>query len=270
MQVSADMRGIESYVAGVRGMVEAMETPGVQGDFINHVMNVTKKKFRLDTIMAHEAGLESIKHVFEWGDSEGNPSSIPLFKLTKGEMGRTKTLSYTFLPSTKRVPLPSASYGIPADVMDKIKPQIFPMKAYVMETQTRVDIRPKRAKMILIPTRQSSKGFVMRPSSQVNPGGPQATGGFANWWNAWFDGNADVIAKGESVKTEEFLKKTGQRIVRWAAGTTRGGVAVGGQFAKQKVMDFGYIDGNAARWKGDVEKRLKRFYADREDEGDDE
>lgn len=268
MQVAADLKGLESYIGGIRGMVEAMETPGVKDGFVKHVMNKTKKQFMLDTIAVNEAGMPSIKHAFEWGDTAGEGSSIPLFKITGSKSGPAKVLSYTFLPSTKPVPKPDASYGIDSETMSKIRPQIFPMKAFVMETQNRVDITPVRSKMLLVPTHSSPRGFVFMSASKINPGGVQATGGFANWWNTWFDAEAQVIARGESVKMEQKLEKTGQRIVRWAAGTTMNGASVGGRFAKQKAVEFGYVSGQAARWKGNVEKELRRFYDDDELDGD--
>lgn len=263
--IGANLKGMESYIAGVRGMVEALDTPGVKGDFIGKVMNETRKQFMFDTIAANEAGTPTIKHAFEWGDTAGSTSSTPLFKLTKDTVGKTRMLSYTFLPSTKPVPPPDPKFGIDADTLSNLRPQLFPMKAWVMENQSKAEILPKRSKMLLVPNMRSKRGFVLASSKTVNPGGAQATGGFANWWNAWFDSKAAVIAQQESVKMEEFLQKTGQRIVRWAAGTSRGGRAVGGQFAKQQALDFGYISGERSRWKGNVEKALRNFYGDDED-----
>lgn len=271
MQVGADLRGIESYIAGVGGMIEALETPGVQGGFLERVMKKTKRQFMFDTIAVKQAGLDSIKHVFEWGDNADETSNIPLFKVTTATTGKTKMLSYTFLPSTKPVPKPSSRFGIDSETLSKIRPQIFPMKAFVMETQSSAIISPKRAKMLLVPNEESKRGFYFtKGPTNINPGGAQATGGFANWWNTWFNDEAQAIARGESIKMEQKLEKTGQRVVRWAAGTTINGVSVGGRFAKQRPVEFGYIKGERARWKGNVERELRRFYGEEEEWVDDE
>lgn len=100
----------------------------------------------------------------------------------------------------------------------------------------------------------------MADKAEFNPGGPQATGGFAAWWNAWFSARSADITSDAARKTEDVIRRTGQKVVRWAAGTVVGGQSVGGRFATAKGLQFGYIDANQVKWRRNVQKELDAFY----------
>ena len=272
MRINADLSGIGSYIGAVDGIVEAVESPGFKGDFVGTLMSNVRKTFMTDTIAAYQSGYGNLHHVFEWGDqdssgvSTGRPSSIPLFKLTKGGRGENRVLSYTFLPSVKPVPLPDPSkYGFKPNKLQYLRRHIFQMKALVMETHSSVTIAPRYTKKLFIPDERSRYGYYMTSNpKRINPGGPQTTGAFTKYWMAWMESRAQGIATSETKKAETIISKTGQKVVRYAAGTRRGGKAVGGQFARGHGVSFGYINGISKKAQAQMQSELKTYYNDEE------
>jgi hypothetical protein len=271
--VQADLSGIGGFVGGIQGLIEAIQDPRAQDDFLGHVMDRTRTAFYAESLAAMESGAANIKHVYEWGEEQGEVSDVRLFKLTKGGQGSQRYMGFAFLPSTKPVPLPDPSrYGFPAASKSgkTLRRHIFYMKALVMETKSSVIIKPRMAKKLFIPDATKKKGFFMAPSAHVNPGGPQATGGFADWWTRWFEARAPQIAKEQSEKAEELIAATGQKIVRYAAGTKMGGVSVGGRFASGQVVSYGNINAAKATARMEALNTFRRVWTDDEnvDEGE--
>lgn len=267
--VSADLSGLGGFIGGVEGLIEAIQDPRIQEDFLGHVMDKTRTVFYAESMAAMRTGAANIKHVYEWGDEQGEVSDIRLFKLTKGGRGGQRHMGFAFLPSTKPVPLPDAqAYGFPAASKrgKTLSRHIFYMKALVMETKSSVLIKPRNAQKLFIPDASKKKGFFMAPSARVNPGGPQATGGFANWWSQWFETRAPEIAREESAKAEELIAATGQKIMRYAAGTKINGMSVGGRFAAGQVVSYGNIDGAKATAQMAATNTFKRVWTDDPDE----
>jgi hypothetical protein len=140
------------------------------------------------------------------------------------------------------------------------------MKALVMETKSSVIIRPKAAKKLFIPDASKTKGFFMAPSARINPGGPQATGGFAKWWSQWFETRAESIAEAEASKAEEVIKATGQKVIRYAAGTRINGVNVGGRFASGQVVSYGNINAAKATAEMEAKNTFKRTWNEKSEQ----
>lgn len=238
--VGANLNGLEGFIGGVGGFIKAMENPRFQGDFVDHLMNKTKKQFTAHTIAS--SGRADLKHVFEWGPQVGGVATggvgVPLFRLTKAGRAGKKEMSYHFMPSTQPVPLPNPSKtGFDPGKLDHMKRHIFKYKAIIMETNAQVTISPTFAKALFIPSTRSEDGYVMtKKSVTFNPGGPEATGGFAQWWTTFFETMAPAIVQAEQQSTEEFIKKTGQKVLRNAAG----------RFASRKGSGISYI-GSAKR-----------------------
>lgn len=251
MTISADLSGIGSYIGAVQGTLNAVQDPRFKGNFIGSLTSQIRKKFMADAIAANMAGEAHISHVFEWGDQDGEgvatgqPSSVPLFKLTREGTGPTTMLGYEFLPSTKPVPLPNPEkYGFKAEKLGLLRRHVFRLKALVMETQTNVVITPRQSQKLFIPDANNKYGYYMSSNpSNINPGGSSATGGFADFWNTWFDSRAQGIVDEFVKKGEEVIAATGQKVIRYKAGTKINGVAVGGRFATGIGVSIGYING---------------------------
>jgi hypothetical protein len=119
---------------------------------------------------------------------------------------------------------------------------VFKFKAIVMETDSAVRIYPTNARALFIPDASNKYGYYMttRPST-INPGGNQATGGFARWWNSWMESRAQALVDQETALAEDHIASTGQTVIRYAAGTKINGKSVGGQFARGTSISFAYV-----------------------------
>lgn len=261
--LSADLSNLGGFIGAVDGLISAVQDPRIQDDFLGHVMDKTRNAFYVDSLAAMRSGAANIKHVYEWGEAQGEVSDVRLYKLTKGGRGSRRYMSFAFLPSQVPVPLPDPErYGFPPASKrgTTLSRHVFRMKAIVMETQSSVIIRPKAAKKLFIPDASRKKGFFMAPAARVNPGGPQATGGFAKWWGQWFESRAPEIAQTEAKKAEEVIAATGQKVIRYAAGTRINGVAVGGRFATGQVVSYGNINAAKATAQMQAENTFKRTW----------
>jgi hypothetical protein len=264
INVHADLAGVYGFTGGSVGIIEAVESNAFQGDFTDHLMSVLKKRFTTDAIAVNASGAGGISHVFEWGDQDGSgvatgaTSTIPLFRLTKKGQGGQKMLGFYFMPSVKPVPLPDpAKYGFKADKLQYLRRHIFKYKAIVMETQTAVTIAPRNAKALFIPLASADRGYIMTKNPvTINPGGTEASGGFSAYWTAWFEGVAPSHVAEQVELTEEMIAKTGQKILRDAAG----------RFSKGQKVGIAYV--NAAKRTAQLEMTTaaKRYFAgDNED-----
>jgi hypothetical protein len=248
VMVNADLSNVGKYIGAVGGILDAVQSPAFSGNFVSHLMGRIKVHFMTETIAAHRSGRTSLNHVFEWPDQDArgvslrSPSDEPLFKLTSSGRAKTKMLSFVFLPSTKPVPLPDpARYGFNEEKLDYLRRHIFRYKAAVMETDQQVTIYP--TEKLFIPDARVEGGYYMtsRPST-INPGGPQATGGFAQWWNMWMETRAPALVKEETELAEERIAATGRTVIRYAAGTKINGESVGGRFARGTAVSFPYVE----------------------------
>lgn len=248
--VEANMTGVGSYIGMVGGMLKAMEDPRFKGDYIEHLTSKIRKTFMTNTRAAHLGNEYSLDHVYEWGPQDpqgvatGSKGTIPLFSMIKTGAGDRQMLSYVFLPSQKPVPLPDPEvYGFKPEILDKLNRHVFQLKAVIMETNSAVTIGPVMAKRIFIPSFTADDGYVMTQKSvTINPGGAQSTGQFAAWWTYWFDEVAPGLVEVEGELTEQFLEKTGQKLMRYAAGTVVAGRKVGGQFASSRGVSVAYVN----------------------------
>jgi hypothetical protein len=260
LKIGADLSGIGSYIGTVGGFIDAVEHPAFEGDFNEHLAHTIESHFMTESIAANIEGTANISHTFEWGGSQGETSSIPLFRLNYDP--NHKSLSYQFLPSREFVPLPDpAKYGFSPSKLDGMRDHTFQLKAVVMETMSKVTVAPVGAKRLFIPSMKSPRGYYMTSNPvTLNPGGKAATGGFATWWKLWFDTRAEAIVKLEAEETEEWLVLTGKKYVRYAAGTKIGGKSVGGQFASGKGVSMAFINAQSRKVKAAVLKDAERHF----------
>lgn len=258
----ADLTGIERWAGSISGMLDVIDNPDFEGDFLEYTMKSLRGRFNEDTLARRTAG--SLRHVFEWN------SNRPLYKVNLAGGGSGRYMTFTFLPSTEQVPLPGDKFGISQDVLSKLNRHVFKLKAVVMETQSAVNIVPKNDEgKLFIPTTSSTKGYIMYAgSTTINPGGEESTGGFASWWALWFEAHAPGHVTNISRRTEQMIGRTGQRVVRHAAGTTIGGRAMGGKFARPgTTMRAAYVDAER-RAETLMRRESKKFFAS--SMGDDE
>lgn len=276
--IEADLEGLGAFIGAVDGFISAVADPRFEGDFLDHLMTKAKNAFMLDAYAAHASGSARLQHVFEWGDQDANgvatgrPSSIPLFKLTKEGAGDMRVLSFKFLPSTVPVPLPDPNkYGFKPEILGSLRRHVFVMKAGVMETQGNVTINPRWSKRLFIPWEGAKKGYVMTDKGvRVNPGGAHSTGGFTEFWTAWFGSRGQSVTETLVKKTEEELGATGRKVVRYAAGSVVGGKKVGGQFAAARGVEMGYINAKKASSQRYAERELRKYFASQREEGFDD
>lgn len=260
--IHADLTGVNAYVGTVGGILQAVEDPRFQGDFLEHMMDKVSDSFMTETIAAKEAGNARIAHVFEWGNEQGEVSNIPLFRLTREGGSGARRLGYMFLPSTQYVPLPDPDrYGFDPSKLQYLRRHTFQLKALVMETQRSVSISPVGAKRLFVPSEKAKRGYYMTSGPvKVNPGGASATGGFATWWNEWFASRAQGIVSAEVQRTENWLVATGAKYVRYAAGTVIAGKKVGGQFAAGRNVSAGYVNAKEQEVKRKVMAEAEAFF----------
>ena len=260
--ITADTTGIDAYIGTVGGILQAVEDPRFEGDFVEHMMDNVEGQFMTETIAAKEAGNARISHVFEWGENQGEVSNIPLFKLTRQGGAGSRRMGYIFLPSTQYVPLPDPDrYGFDPGKLQYLRRHVFQLKALVMETHRNVSISPMGAKRLFVPSEKAKRGYYMTTGPvRVNPGGASATGGFATWWNEWFSLRAQEVVTEEVQRTERWLVATGAKYVRYAAGTMIGGKKVGGQFARGRNVSASYINAKEKEVKRKVLAESERFF----------
>jgi hypothetical protein len=239
VSTQADLSGVFGVTGGIGGILDAIESDQFEGDFTDWLMQDLKKKFTSNAIAINQSGAGGISHVFEWGPQDsrgvatGGGSAIPLFRLTKAGQGGRKMLSFHFVPSTKPVPLPDpAKYGFKASKLQFMRRHIFRYKAIVMESQTAVTIAPKNAKALFVPLASADKGYIMtRKPVTVNPGGNESSGGFSQFWTTWFETVAPQHVAEKTGLVEGIIGKTGQKVIRDAAGRFAGGTNVGVAYA---------------------------------------
>ena len=231
--IEADLSNIANFAAAVGGIIDAVESPGYRGDFLEDLMDDLQESFMVDSI----ANRVRLAHVFEWPDRQGDePSDKPLFKLVRVGTQVSPVMTFEFLPSTKNVPLPDpARYGFKPSKLKYLRRHKFRMKALVMETQSAVTIAPRNSKRLFIPDASARRGYFMttKPTT-INPGGAQATGRFTEWWNAWFETRGQEIANTKTRLAEETFAANGRKVIRDA--TT-------GRFARGHRVSFGYDNG---------------------------
>lgn len=262
ISVQPDLTGLDAYIGTVGGILQAVEDPRFEGDFVEHMMDGVSDSFMVDSIAAKEAGSARIAHVFEWGDEQGEVSNIPLFRLTRSGGPGNRQLGYMFLPSTQYVPLPDPDrYGFDPGKLQYLRRHVFQLKAVVMETQRAVTISPMGAKKLFVPDERAKKGYYMTTGPvTINPGGAAASGGFATWWNEWFAARAQAVVSAEVERTESWLVATGAKYVRYAAGTVMNGKKVGGQFARGKAVSASYINAKEKSVKEKVLREAEAFF----------
>jgi hypothetical protein len=261
--ITADLSGIGAFIGAVEGTLHAVESPGFKGDFLDSLTGKIKRTFMLDAIAAKESGLSSLNHMFEWGNSQGETSNVPLFAITKRKAGPSAVnIGFKFLPSTKPVPLPDpARYGFNAGKLKFLTRHVFYMKAVVMETQSSVVVSPTKPRGLFIPLASAKKGYIMSKTSvRINPGGSEATGGFATFWSNWFESRGNQITSEFTRKVEQDLGETGRKVVRYAAGTVVNGRKVGGQFASGKGVSVNYVNAKSASAQQYAERLLRAKY----------
>lgn len=262
ISVQPNLTGLDAYIGTVGGILQAVEDPRFEGDFVEHLMDNVDSSFMTETIAAKEAGNARIAHVFEWGDEQGEVSNIPLFRLTREGGPGNRRMGYMFLPSTQYVPLPDPNrYGFDPRKLEYLRRHVFQLKALVMETQRSVTVAPVGAKRLFIPSKKAKKGYYMSSNpTNINPGGASATGGFATWWNEWFTMRGQAIVDAEVQKTQNWLVATGAKYVRYAAGTVINGERVGGRFASGRNVSASYVNAKEKSVKEKVLRESETFF----------
>lgn len=245
MMLSADLSELGEFIGAAEGYLKFIDSKVYQDSKIRQVGKRLKKDFLTDAIAANLAGYKSIAHAFEWGPQDnsgvatGGGSGVPLFKVKFVGSNTKYVMSYDFLPSNEPVPLPSPEkFGFDPSRLDYLNRHVFRMKATVMESGAMVTISPKNRSKLFIPTTSSPTGFVFsRGPVTINPGGSQATGGFANFWNSWFSTKGEGVTAEMAELIEEELGATGRKIFRRVAGHPGAG-----QFASGQVAFIQYIN----------------------------
>lgn len=197
IKIDADLDPLAQYIGIVDGVTAAVESDIYINYFLNHTLDKLRERFVIATTAYALSNPSKMHHVYEWNSlRDGTP--IPLFRLDLRGRGKSRHLDFRFVQSRRTVPQP--------ETRKKMDKHIFRFKAIVMETGSPVVIKPKKAKMLFIPSNDpdNKRGYVMVKEAKVkNPGGKATTGAFSSWWAAWFNTDAEYIVNNEIVPYAE-------------------------------------------------------------------
>lgn len=232
--------GIGSYM----GMMDGLDQQTYMNEMLENIHARVSQEFNKHVVGVAMGDKESLRHMWEWGTAGINDNRGPtryvdatsqrarLWTNLMVGQGRTKTITYAFLPSKGRVPPHDpAELGIKESDMPPLKLQTglrrykFAAKASVFESGITINIAPKKSKMLFIPIKtegmpsgakgDDSKGYVWAKSHTYSPGrmadaAGRFTGVFGGWWAS--QGNAMLAtAMMEQVEGDIAKVSTGIR-----------------------------------------------------------
>lgn len=251
MKVEANLDGIAAAAGVMEGIISAMEEAEFNREFNATVADSTKNKFGQHADAIHATG--RLNGVYESSSNEESYYNMPttnqrLFRLARKSGKKSAEVTYHFLPSTQPVSQPDAErYGyIPTG---RLRRQIFRTKAATLETQASITIAPKYGRALFIPGSFNGRKytFTTNPVTITNPHQGEFTNLWMHWWGHFAEQHVAEIAE----KTNVTVAKTGQRLMRHAAGTVINGRKVGGRF--KTAEDFKRV---SLKWKNRTEQQV--------------
>jgi hypothetical protein len=224
VEVSADFSEVGFTMGLLSGMSTEVRTNRYLGDVISYVHRQLADEFDVHMDFAVEAFPRRFSHVYEWNNNPGDDRSRDrLWEHRLLGSGGTRNATFTWKASVRPIPTPQERARNSDDPISLVPPEelaklsnrryIFYWKAPIMEYDTGVNIRPKYAKALFIPTGNPANPFVFANEFRnLQPGGEASTGQFTTEWVNWWGNQAP----------ESFDKNLREGLERDLAGVTNG------------------------------------------------
>lgn len=214
MTLMADFSGVIEALAAGRALTGSIKDTRYLDMVVDVAFGIANDEFNREAA-AYAAAGGGIKHMFEWGTIGINPGktnrrpnplseSARLWETFAKGHGLDRYMTFVFKPSVAYVPLPTAGdTGMDPKIINIMRRHVFKWKAEVLETGAPVNIKPKRAKFLLIPAYPNNRPF-MRPNDvkrgymllqrdiQGQPG-RNVAGNFEKYWFQFWEGRGGEI-----------------------------------------------------------------------------
>lgn len=192
VQLGLDASQMSGITGFIDGLAKEVQTDKLISSVVGYVQSELSKEFGYAVDAAARAAPESFLHVYEWGNSYQDYSTVGspvhrLWQLNQIGRGRSRAMSFVFLPSVRPVPINPILEGLVREGV-----HVFTWKAPIMEYGMRVSVKRKPGTKVLIFTDNAtdevvfSKGphsFNAGTSPHGKPGQRRVfTSFFVAWW----------------------------------------------------------------------------------------
>lgn len=203
VEIAADFDELAYTMGIISGMAKTVKTKRYLSDVVEYVHSELSQDFDQFMDAQRSVAPERFHHVYDWGAEDGRDLAE---KRLWGHklIGQGGQRNATWVWKASRTPVPSplerASNPddpislVPREELEKLSKRTyyFYWKAPIMEYNTPVNIEPRWATMLFIPTGDASKPFVFSRGTRVtNPGGQATTGAFSAAWTQYWGGPAN-------------------------------------------------------------------------------
>lgn len=189
---SADTLQGEAFAGYLSGLATTVSSKRYIGSVLDYSYQKLSDEFGYAMDLAAQASYAHFNHVYEWGDSWGDHSTVGnpferLWVLVSTGKGNTRTIGFSFLPSDKPVPVhPILLEPGPNGETVKEGIHIFTWKAPIMEYGLAVTIKPELAKALAY-VKDDEIAF-SRHSMTIVPGRNGSIGSFTGFFLKWWGG----------------------------------------------------------------------------------
>lgn len=254
VEVAADFSEVGFTMGLLSGMAKEVKTPRYIGDILTYVHGELSKEFDTHMDFARASAPKRFSHVYEWGQHGGaniDRDRLWYHKLMGG--GASRNATWIWKASIKPIPTPQERAADPSDPMSLVPKEnldrlskrryFFYWKAPVMEYNQGVNITPKYASALFIPTGDPANPFVFANEFRnLQPGGAESSGAFTGEWTAWWSAQAPM----------SFEKNLQESLEDDLAGVAKDGIRSGMRSRKKKVSLTATADYEAAYQSGEV------------------
>lgn len=243
IKVEADLGAFANYNGMVAGFTQEIKTDKFKRAMVEHLHFKMMDAFNVHIDAFAIANRLRLWHMYEWR-RVGDPSAR-LWEPVKRGRGGTIITTIQFKPSKTFIPDVEERSNNPNDPVSKWpsemiqrmsnKKYVFYNKAYVMENNIEITIRPRTSSgRLIIPNQNAKWGFYMLPKGKSatvrSPGGQNTTGGFRWAWEMYWGGGL----------AEQKVSEIAQKLEGKVAGIERG------IRSRNKKINFGVSDDFAA------------------------
>ena len=228
------------YALGIiKGTATAVKTNRYLGDVIEFVHGQLSTDFDQWMDAQYMVAHKRYHHVYDWGAQ--NQSDLTDLRLWGHKLignGGQRNATWFWKASKNPVPDPIERHAnpddplslVPIEELEKLSKRTyyFYWKAPVMEYNLPVNIEPKYATMLFIPTGDPNNPFVFSTGTRAtNVGGGETTGAFTSAWVAYWGGPAQSTfsEKLEPILSNDITSvqagiRTGKRVRSGTVGLT--------------------------------------------------
>jgi hypothetical protein len=220
-----DASGAAAFNGYVNGIATEVQTSGYIGSVVVYAYSKLAYFFGQAADAAARLSPGAFKHMYEWGNSYGDVSSVGLeqarlWKLASSGSGRNRVATFQYLPSVRPVPI-NPILLVPGEKSGKTVREgvhVFTWKARIMEEGTPVTIRPVQAKYLAFVGSSGDITFRKGPMT-VTP--RSSVGVFSRFFLVWWNSEAqDIFETNIRPELESDLfsrRKVGQIATRYKA-----------------------------------------------------